>query len=177
MRSVECQVAVAAAAARSMGVAASDPARLVAGSDLLARLAGSGLLARVGLGPQVLAVSGPQVLADFIRRPVDSDPAPASVHLVQGSERLLHRTGHSRREALCPTGESSAAITADLDFAASTAFTIAVFSLTTVSDAARPSFSEAGFSWDHPSFPFIPATMATTSETITATDLRLSNSL
>jgi len=169
MRSAECQVAVAVAAARSMGVVASDPARLVAGSDLLAR---------AGLGPQVLAVSGPQVLADFIRRPVDSDPAPASVHLVQGSERLLHRTGHSRREALCSTGESSAAITADLDFAASTAFTIAVFSLTTVSDAARPSFSEAGFSWDHPSFPFTPAgTMAATTTAIMDTGLRLSNSL
>ena len=163
MRSAECQVAVAVAAARSMGVAASDPARLVAGSDLLARLAGSGLLAR----------------ADSIRRPVDSDPVPASVHLVQGSsEHLPHRTGHSRREALCPTGESSAAITADLDFAASTAFTIAVFSLTTVSDAARPSFSEAGFSWDHPSFPFTPAgTMAATTTAIMDTGLRLSNSL
>src|SRR5882724_11561668 len=159
MRSAECQVAVAVAAARSKGVVASDPARLVAGSDLLAR---------AGLGPQVLAVSGPQVLADFIRRPVDSDPAPASVHLVQGSERLLHRTGHSRREALCPTGESSAAITADLDFAASTAFITAFGSSMTASDAFRRFSLAADFFWEHLSFLPIPAFMATTTEMVTA---------
>src|SRR5229473_3164530 len=144
MRSAECQVAVAVVAARSMGVAASDPARL----------AGSGLLARAGLGPQVLAGSGLLARAGFIRRPVDLDLAPAFVHLVQGSrERLLHRTGHSRREALCPAGTFSETVA--LDFVGF--ITGASDFLTTVSDAARPSFSEAVFSWDHPSFPFSPA--------------------
>jgi hypothetical protein len=163
MRSAECQVAVAAA--RSMGVAASDPARLAAGL---------GLLALAGLGPQALAGSGPQVLADFIRRPVDSDLVPAFVHLVQDSrERLLHRTGHSRREALCPAGTFSETVA--LDFVGF--ITGASDFLTTVSDAARPSSLEADFFWDHLSILTIPATMATTSETITATDLRLSNSL
>jgi hypothetical protein len=162
MRSAECQVAVAVAAARSMGVAARSMG--AAASDP-ARLAGLGLLARADLGPQVLA--------DFIRRPVDSDLAPVFVHLVQGSERLLHRTGHSRREALCPAGTVSETVA--LDFVGF--ITGASDFLTTVSDAARPSSSEAGFFWDHLSILTIPATMATTSETITATDLRLNNSL
>jgi hypothetical protein len=170
MRSAECQVAVAVAAARSMGVAARPmgvAARSMgaAASDP-ARLAGLGLLARADLGPQVLA--------DFIRRPVDSDLAPVFVHLVQGGrERLLHQTGHSRREALCPAGTVSETVA--LDFVGF--ITGASDFLTTVSDAARPSSSEAGFFWDHLSILTIPATMATTSETITATDLRLNNSL
>jgi len=136
-----------------MGVAVSDPARL-AGLDLEV-LAGS--------GPQALAGLGPQVLAGSIRRPVDSDLAPAFVHLVQGSERLLHRTGHSRREALCPTGASSG--TGALDLTGFTAFAIAVFSLTIVSDAAHPSFrhfsSIAGYFSDRRSILITPASMAT----------------
>jgi len=100
MRSAECQVAVAVAAARSMevaarsmGVAASDPARL----------AGSGLLARADLGLRALP--------DFVRRPVDSDQVLAFAHLVQCSglavsHALLHRIEHSHRALLCPTGTS-----------------------------------------------------------------------
>ena len=56
MRSAECQVA-AVVAARSMVVAASDPARLVA--------------------------SGPAVLPDLAQPRVDLDQVRASVHLVQ----------------------------------------------------------------------------------------------
>jgi hypothetical protein len=156
MRSVECQVAAAVVAARSMGVAASDPARL----------AGSGLLARAGLGLQALP--------DFVRRQVDSDQVLAFAHLVQcsglaASQALLHRTGHSRREALCPAGTFSETVA--LDFVG---FIMGASDfLTTVSDAAHPSFSEADFFWDHRSIPIFPVTIMAI---ITATDLRLRNS-
>jgi hypothetical protein len=151
MHSAECQVAAAVVAARSMGVADSGPLRL--------------------------EVLGLRALPDFVRRPVDSDQALAFAHLVQcsglaASQALLHRTGHSRREALCPAGTSSETVA--LDFAGFTAFTIAVFSLMTVSDAAHPSFSEADFFWDHRSIPIFPVTIMAI---IMATDLRRNNSL
>ncbi|HXO37104.1 MAG TPA: hypothetical protein VN872_00620 [Candidatus Acidoferrum sp.] len=85
MRSAECQVA-AVVALHHTRVAVSDPARL--------------------------AGSGPQVPADSMRHPVDSDPVPAFVHLVRrreltASQPLLHQAGHSRRGALCPGSTSS----------------------------------------------------------------------
>jgi hypothetical protein len=85
---------------------------------------------------------------------------------------VLRATG-SLRDPLGLAGASSAAITADLDSTASTAFTIAIFSLTTASDAGHPSFSAAVFFWDHLSFPI---SRATTMATITATALNRSNS-
>jgi hypothetical protein len=90
MRSVECQVA-AAVAARSMGVEASGPLHLAA------------------FAPLRLADSGQQAQPDLVLLPVDSDQAPASVHLAQcsglaGSQALVHQIAHSVREAFRPAG-------------------------------------------------------------------------
>jgi hypothetical protein len=149
MHSAECQVAAAVVAARSMGVADSGPLRL--------------------------EVLGLRALPDFVRRPVDSDQVLAFAHLVQcsglaASQALLHRTGHSRREALCPAGTFSETVA--LDFVG---FIMGASDfLTTVSDAAHPSFSEADFFWDHRSIPIFPVTIMAI---IMATDLRRNNSL
>jgi len=123
-------------------------------------------------GPVELGLQGPVELGSH-RGALDQALVVPSDQAGGQADHLVLRATGSLRDPLGLAGASSAAITADLDFTASTAFTIAIFSLTTASDAGHPSFSAAVFFWDHLSFPI---SRATTMATITATALNRSNS-
>ncbi len=116
-----------------------------------------------------LAGSGQQALREFVPLPADSDRLPAFATFgpvarpggfscfAPSNRAFSSRTFVSEPARLCKPS-----------FRISTAFIIASASLMAALDVLRHFSLAADFSWDHLSFLTLPASMATTTEMVTA---------